>query len=392
MKIILVHNQYQQPGGEDVVFNQERQLLESAGHKVVIYHRSNFEVDSYTGVKRLALIPRTIWACDVRKEFAELLRAERPDIVHVHNTFVMISPSIYSACREEHVPVVQTLHNYRLLCPAANFFRNGKICEECVEHSLLRSIRYGCYRGSRSATATVALMLATHRGLGTWDRDVTNYIALTEFTRGKFVEGGLPAQKIFVKPNFVSPDPGLGSGNGDYVLFVGRLSPEKRVNTVLAAWSLLGHRIPLMVIGGGPERAELEKEARDIGLNITFRGQLAREQTFEAIRNARFLVVPSEWYETFGVIIVEAFACGIPVICCRLGAMQELVDDGRTGLHFTPGSAEDLAEKVDWALNNPVRMRSFGKEARQEYEKKYTAEKNYPILMDIYQRAIGANT
>jgi len=391
MKIILVHNQYQQPGGEDVVFNQERQLLESAGHKVVIYHRSNFEVDSYTGVKRLALIPRTIWASDVRKEFAELLRTERPDIVHVHNTFVMISPSIYSACREAHVPVVQTLHNYRLLCPAANFFRNGKICEECVDHSLLRSIRYGCYRGSRSATAAVALMLATHRHLGTWDRDVTSYIALTEFTRKKFVEGGLPAQKIFVKPNFVSPDPGLGSGNGDYALFAGRLSPEKRVNTVLAAWSLLGNRVPLMVIGGGPERAELEKEARNIGLNITFRGQLAREQTLEAIRHARFMVVPSEWYETFGVIIVEGFACGIPVICSRLGAMQELVDDRRTGLHFTPGNADDLAEKVDWALNNPALMRSYGKEARQEYEKKYTAEKNYPILMDIYQRAITAN-
>ena len=212
MKILLVHNQYQQPGGEDVVFEQERQLLESNGHQVVTYRRSNWEADSYTGVKRLVLVRKTIWADDTRKEFAQLVRREKPDLVHVHNTFIMISPSIYSVCREANIPVVQTLHNYRLLCPAANFFRKGRICEECVEHTLWRSVRYGCYRGSRSATATVALMLATHRSLGTWDRDVTCYIALTEFTRSKFIQGGLAAQKIFVKPNFVSPDPARGWG------------------------------------------------------------------------------------------------------------------------------------------------------------------------------------
>ena len=393
MKILLVHNQYQQPGGEDVVFEQERQLLESNGHQVVTYRRSNWEADSYTGVKRLVLVRKTIWADDTRKEFAQLVRREKPDLVHVHNTFIMISPSIYSVCREANIPVVQTLHNYRLLCPAANFFRKGRICEECVEHTLWRSVRYGCYRGSRSATATVALMLATHRSLGTWDRDVTCYIALTEFTRSKFIQGGLAAQKIFVKPNFVSPDPGAGLGDGSYVLFAGRLSPEKRVNTLLEAWSRLSDRIPLMVIGGGPARLELEAEVRKLGItDVTFRGQLSREQTLDAIRHARVLVVPSEWYETFGVVITESFACGVPVICSRLGAMQELVEDGRTGLHFTAGNATDLAEKVDWAWNNPALLRTFGKAARQEYENKYTADKNYPILMDIYQQAMATNS
>jgi glycosyltransferase involved in cell wall biosynthesis len=392
LKIILVHNQYQQPGGEDVVFDQERQLLERAGHQVVLYRRSNWEVDSYAGVNRLVLVRKTIWADDTRREFAKLLRAEKPDLVHIHNTFVMISPSIYSACREAGVPVVQTLHNYRLLCPAATFFRDGKICEECTEHTLWRSIRYGCYRDSRPATAAVALMLAMHRSLHTWVRDVTSYIALSEFTRSKFVQKGLPAQKVFVKPNFVYPDPRPGCGDGNYALFVGRLSPEKRVSTLLAAWARLRSCIPLLVIGGGPERELLEREALDHSLaNVTFRGQISREQTFEAMRDARFLIFSSEWYENFPVTIAESFACGVPVICSRLGAMQEIVEDGHTGLHFTPGNAEDLAEKADWAWNNPARVRALGKEARQEYENKYTAEKNYPMLMDIYQRAIKAN-
>jgi len=391
MKILVVHNQYQRQGGEDVVFDQERKLLESKGHKVVVYRRSNWEADSYDGVKRLVLVKKSIWASDSRREFAALLRSEKPDVVHVHNTFVMISPSIYSACREANVPVVLTLHNYRLLCPAATFFRHGKICEECTEHSLWRSIRHGCFHASRPATAAVALMLATHRYLHTWDRDVTAYIALTQFTRNKFVENGLPAEKVFVKPNFVYPDPMRADDHGDYVLFAGPPTPEKRISTMLVAWSHLHDRIPLMVIGGGPQLAELEKEARDRGLNnITFRGQLSREQTLDAMRHARFLVFSSEWYETFGMTMVESFACGVPVVCSRLGAMQELVEDGRTGLHFTPGDADDLAEKVEWAWNHPEVIRGLGKAARQEYEEKYTAEKNYPMLMNIYQSVMAA--
>ena len=192
MKIAVVHNTYQQAGGEDVVFEQERKLLESAGHQVVTYERSNHEIDGFSAMQRLALVKRIVWATDSRREFAELLRREKPRLVHVHNTFQMISPSIYSACREANVPVVQTLHNFRLLCPAAEFFRNGGICEECLDHSLWRGVRYGCYRESRTATAAVALMLAVHRRLGTWTESVSSYIALSEFARKKFVQGGCP--------------------------------------------------------------------------------------------------------------------------------------------------------------------------------------------------------
>ena len=176
MKVLLVHNSYQQPGGEDVVFEQECQLLERFGHEVMVYRRSNWELDAYVGIRRLSLTWKTIWAEDTRREFAGLLRVDKPDLVHIHNTLAMISPSIYSACREARVPVVQTLHNYRLLCPAATFFRNGHICEECLEHSLWRSVRYGCYRNSRPFTAGLALTLKVHRKLHTWTRDVGCYI------------------------------------------------------------------------------------------------------------------------------------------------------------------------------------------------------------------------
>src|ERR1700730_8192375 len=296
VKVLLVHNTYQQPGGEDVVFEQEARMLRNAGHQVILHQRSNWEVEAYHALQKIRLAARTIWASDTRRDFLSLLRDQKPDVVHVHNTFMMISPSMYSACYEEKVPVVQTLNNYRLLCPAATLFRDGKVCEECVGGSLLHSVQHACYHKSRPTTAVVALMLVAHRLRGTWEREVTSYVALTEFSRSKFIEGGLPPEKIFVKPNFVDPDPGARTADGDFVLFVGRLSPEKRVSTVLAAWKCLRLPIPITVIGGGPDRPQLEAQAAADGLtNASFLGQVPRAQTLEAISNARFLVFSSEW-------------------------------------------------------------------------------------------------
>jgi glycosyltransferase involved in cell wall biosynthesis len=389
VKIALVHNAYQQPGGEDAVFQQECKMLRDHGQQTVIYSRTNWETDAYRGIRRLELAKKTIWASDTRADFLRLLRQEKPDVVHVHNTFVMISPSIYSACREAQVPVVQTLHNYRLFCATGTFYRDGKICEDCMEKSLWRGVQHSCYHHSYSASAVVALMLAAHR-LRDTGNEITSFVALSEFARSKFVEGGLPRAKIFVKPNFVSPDPGARTGIGDYALFAGRISPEKGVRTLVKAWKLLPFPVPLMVIGGGPEQAELEAWAAREGLtNIHFKGQLPREQTLAAINNARFMIIPSEWYETFCMAIAESFACSTPVICSRLGVMEELVSDGRTGLHFTHGNAEDLARKVDWAWTHPEEMSAMGKQARTEYESKYTAEKNYPQLMEIYEQAVA---
>lgn len=388
MKVLIAHNANQQHAGDDVVVAHESKLLEGAGHQVVFFRRSNWDVDSYTGIRRINLAKRTVWASDTKRDFARLLQEEKPDVVHVHNTFVMISPSIYSACCEARVPVVQTLHNYRLLCPAATLFRDGKVCEECMQHSLLRSVEYGCYRDSRSATAVTALMLGVHRLRQTWNREVSCFVALSEFSRSKFIEGGLPEDKIAVKPNFVDPDPGNRTGDGEYAIFVGRLSPEKRVEMILQAWKRLNTKIPVLIVGGGPEEERLRKQAAEEGIaNVTFAGKLPREQTIAALNNARFLIFPSEWYEGFPMTLAESFACGTPVICARMGTMQEVVTDGRTGLHYTPGDADDLARKAEWAWTHPAEVRAMGVEARKDYKLKYTAEKNYPMLMEIYQRA-----
>lgn len=390
MKILLAHNKYQVPGGEEVVLEQERQLLENAGHEVITYCRSNHEIEKFNALERLTLIGRTVWAVDTEREFSQLLTQEKPDIVHVHNTFFMLSPSIYGACKAHGVPVVQTLHNFRLLCPSVTFFRDGKVCEECVEHGLWRSVYHGCYRDSRAATASVALMLGIHRFLRTWEKSVTCYIALTEFGRQKFIAGGLPPEKIAVKPNFVHPDPGERTRRAEYGLFVGRLSREKGISTLLQAWERLPRHYALHIIGDGPERDGLEVQARQLGLSaVQFRGRLSRDETLTAMKRARFLVVPSGWYETFGMCIAEAFACGTPVICSRLGAMHELVSDGGTGLHFSCGDPSDLAEKVSWAWSHPNEMDAMGREARAEYEAKYTPERNYPMLMGIYRHALA---
>jgi glycosyltransferase involved in cell wall biosynthesis len=389
MKILLVHNTYQQPGGEDVVFEQEDRLLRQHGHEVVTYCRSNHEIDQLSTFERAALVTRIISAADSKNDIRKILDAFQPDIVHTHNTFMMISPSVYEACGEAHIPVLQTLQNYRLLCPAALLFRDGHICEECTAHRLLRSVWHGCYRNSRPTTAAVAAMLKTHRKRRTWTDAVTGYVVATEFARQKFIDGGLPAEKIYVKPNFVDPDPGERDAAGDYALFVGRLSVEKGLSTMLDAWRQVSTSIPLVIAGDGPLRPDLETEAaKSNSRQVTFRGRLDANQTRAAMKQARFLVLPSLWYEGFPMVMAESLACGTPVVGSRLGAMQEVITDGRTGLHFTAGDAADLAEKVEWAWSHPSELVAMGREARRDYEALYTPEVNYSLLMSIYEQVI----
>lgn len=389
MKLLLVHNFYQEPGGEDATFALEKEMLVSGGHRVAVYSRHNSEIASYGFVPRATLGLRTTWAWDSVRELSRVLQDERPDLAHFHNTFPLVSPAAYYACREVGVPVVQTLHNYRLACPAGGFARDGRICEECLEHSLWRAVQHGCYRGSRVASAAASLMLSAHRAMRTWTRMVDCYVVPSVFVRNKFIEAGLPPEKLFVKPNFVHPDPGMRDVAGDYALFVGRISPEKGLNTLIAAWGLLGDRIPLRILGDGPSMASLRARASIEGLScISFEGRKTRAEVTSAMRGARFLVFPSEWYETFGLTIAEAFACGVPVLASRLGAMAEIVEDGRTGLHFAPGDAAEMAEKVSCAWADPHRLEEMGRAARREYEAKYTAERNYSMLLQIYERAL----
>lgn len=390
MKILLVHNTYQDRGGEDVVFVQERQLLESGGHQVVEYQRHNSEIKQYSKLRKISLLGRTVWAADSNRELGVLLRQTKPDVVHIHNTFPLISPSIYWACRNEQVPVVQTLHNYRLFCPGANFFRAGKTCEDCIGGNFWNGVRHGCYRNSRAETAPVALMLYVHHARKTWHRMVDRYIVLTGFARDRFVQAGLPPEKIVIKPNCVDPDPGMKVQEGSYALCVGRVSDEKGVSTLIKAWRQLPRTCTLRVVGDGPARAKLQSEAAANGFsNITFLGQQPRQRVIEAMKGARFVVFPSELYENLPLTIIEAFACGTPVLASRLGAMSEIVEEGRTGRFFSAGNADELARVAAQAWEQPEQLRAMGKQARREYEDKYTAAANLQQLTEIYRGVIA---
>lgn len=390
MKIVVIHNTYQRPGGEDVVVAAECRLLQLRGHEVVTFRRSNQELEQMSKPRQLLLVKDIVYSEESKRNLRDLLEKEEPDLVHVHNTFLMISPSVYEACREMDVPVVQTLHNFRLLCPAYTLARNGRVCEECVDRGLWRSVFHGCYRDSHLMTAAVAMMLQVHRFRGTWNDQVDGYVALSDFARRKFIEGGLPARKLHVKPNFVFPDPGEREKPGDYALFVGRLSPEKGLSTLLAAWEKLHSRIPLMLVGDGPLRESLEAEARARNLrDVAFLGWLPAEETRLAMKNASFTITPSICYEG-PMSIAESFACGTPVLCSDLGGMQEIVDHHRTGLHFAAGDAEELAATVEWAWAHPSRLAAMGKEARGQYEACYTPERNYARLMQIYEAILHA--
>jgi glycosyltransferase involved in cell wall biosynthesis len=388
LSVLCVHNRYIQPGGEDQVFESEAQLLAQNGVRVEKVE----EQTAYPSglVCKIEAAMDCVWSRSWHQKFKTLLRDMRPDVVHIHNFFSVISPSVYYACKEEGVPVVQTLHNYRLACPAASFYRDGKICEECLDRGPFHAVKYGCYRESKLATAALATMLEVHRRKNTWTEMVDCYVALTEFAREKMIQGGLPADKIRVKPNFVLPDPGPRTSDGDYALFVGRLVDLKGVGTLIKAWSKLPASIPLVIAGDGPYRPEMEKLISDFKLaNVDYRGRLSRNETLATMKGARFLMFPSEWYEGFPVTIAESFACGVPVLCSRLGGMQEIVDDGRTGLHFTSGDAADMAEKVQWAWSNPEETSNMGLEARAEFEAKYSAERNFGMLTEIYERVIS---
>ena len=384
MKVLNLHNFYKIPGGEDVVVQQEKALLEANGHEVALLKADNDEITGAFSQAMTAL--GTIYSLSSKKQIQAKIAEFRPDLVHVHNFFPLLSPSVYDACREAGVPVVQTLHNYRLFCLNAFFYRNDRVCEDCLGKFVpLPGIVHSCYRGSRLGSATVAGMLTVHRTKGTWQKRVDRYIALTEFARNKFVEGGLPANKISVKPNFVYPDPQPGQGRGGYALFVGRLSPEKGVDTLLKAWQRLGKTAPpLKIVGQGPLEQEVHKAASRL-FNVECLGRLPRQDLDALMGEAAFLVFPSQWYETFGLVAVEAFAKGTPAIAANIGAVAEIVEDNRTGFHFRPGDPEDLAAKVEWAIDRPRHLAQMRREARAEFEAKYTAEANYRRLMEIYQ-------
>jgi len=384
IRVLVAHDFYRRRGGEDTVVEREQALLRARGHEVRLFAADNATIRGPLGKARAAW--NATEAPDARRRLGVAIADFRPNVVHVHNFFPLLSPSLYDACAASDVAVVQTLHNYRTICPGALLWRDGHVCEDCVAGSPYQAVAHGCYRGSRLASLAAARMVDRHRRAGTWRTKVDRFIALGEFAKGRFVAAGFPADKIDVKANFATdpgePDSGKARSGA---LFVGRLSPEKGLDVLLAACRNLDVR--LRIAGDGPVADSVcRPESQVVMLGALSPRAVAGEMT-----RAAFLVMPSTSYETFGLVVVEAFSHGLPVIASRLGALAEIVDDGETGLHFTPGDSADLADKIRWAVAHPDAMRQMGAMARRVYCQRYTPEANYRMLRAIYQRAIAAD-
>lgn len=385
MRILLVHNRYLFRGGEDAVFKSEVELLKDHGHEVIEYVRDNRQVAKMFSLK-VGL--RTIWSAEDYRNIRRTIREKAPDITHIHNSFPLISPSAYYAAKKEGIPVVQTLHNYRLLCLNANFFLRGEICERCIGKKFFwPGIINGCYKGSRLTSLCVAAMLTFHRIINTYQTKVDGYIALSEFARDKFLTDNLPPHKFHIKPNFAETDPGYRKSEGKYLVYIGRLSQEKGVDILLEAWSKTNGGLTLRVFGAGPLESEVKSALKKL-TGVEWMGQRPLEEIYSHLGGAQALIMPSIWFEAMPRILVECFAVGTPIIASDIGSLAGLVEDGKTGLLFAPGSADELAEKIEWCANHPQEMEEFGKKARQEFEIKYSPDVNYKLLMNIYHQSI----
>lgn len=388
MKILIAHNRYQQVGGEDSVVQSEFELLKKFKEDVYLYERTNHEINSYSLSKKLGFVAEMNWSRKSYQEMKKVLKEFRPDVVHFHNIFFMISPSVFYACREENVPVVQSQHNFRLLCSNGLFFRDNRVCEECLPRSLWHGIIHRCYKNSLVITMLAVWMLERNWKKGTWKDLVDCYITATEFSRQKYIAGGISPEKIRVKPHFLNASPKRREDLGNYALYVGRLSPEKGVRILLEAWRHIKD-IPLKIMGSGPSHNALRSFTAEERMdNVEFLGYLTQDQYADYMKKAKFIVVPSICYENFPRIVVEAYAFGVPILASRLGTMADLVKNKETGLLFEAGNAQDLREKAVWLARQENLLKTMGENAHKEFENKYTAEKNYAILTSIYQETI----
>jgi glycosyltransferase involved in cell wall biosynthesis len=383
MKILVAHNSYQHRGGEDVVVEAEVAMLRAHGHEVEFYHRHN---DELKNMPLPAAALSTVWAQKSVNDLDRLCQSFQPDVIHVHNTLPLISPSLYWAAHKHNIPVLQTLHNFRLICPQAMLLRDGKVCEDCIGKSPWRAVTRKCYRDSALQSAVLSGMLMTHHAIGTYRQKITRYIALNEFCKNKFVASGMDPSLFRIKPNFVSSSAQPQWNHREGGIFIGRLSEEKGLHVLAEAARKLPD-VPIKIVGKGP----LEEEVK-VAFPQTHVGFKTPQEVAHLLGEARFLVAPSTCYETFGLVAIEAFACGTPVIASRHGGLGEIVQDGSTGLLFTPGDADDLAEKIKWAVAHPDEMTAMGRKAREVYESRYTPEKNYRMLMEIYEEAIESVT
>lgn len=381
MKILVAHNRYLYRGGEDTVVDAEVRLLREHGHQVRLYTRDNQELSR---LSRTAAVADMFWSRQTIDDLRQLQASFAPDLIHAHNLFPLISPSLYGIARQLGIPVVQTLHNFRLVCAQAMLLREGRHCEQCVGHLPWRAVVHGCYRQSRLQTAATAAMVGFHRLRGTWSEQVTRYIVLNQAGRDIFVRGGLPLEKMRIKPHFVvagrAPSWAQRSGG----VFVGRLSTEKGIGVLAQALACLND-IQIDVYGKGPLQPMVMQTT-----GLRYGGFLEGDALAERMRRAAYLVMPSTGVESFGLVAIEAFACGTPVIASRDGGLRELVVQGQNGLLVPPGDAGALAAAIAYAEAHPEAMRRMGEQAYQSYLTAYTPERNYAQLLQIYQEALAA--
>ena len=383
MRILVGHNSHKIAGGEQRVFESESAQLEQAGHEVIRFNPHNDEIDH---LNHITLAAKTIWNRSSAQRMAELIELHRPDVAHFHNIVPLISPAVFQVAKKYHVPVVWTLHNYRLICPGMLLLRNGKPCELCVSRRMkIPAVVHKCYRNSRAATCAVTAMLGTHQTIGTWDH-VDCFITPSDFAKEKFVQGGLPRKKIVTKANFVPGDPGVGAGDGNFYLYVGRLSEEKGVRCLLDAWQNHAIQHKLVIVGEGTMEPEVRK-ASEQNANIDFVGLQPAEEVERLMSIATATIVPSVCYETFGLVAAESFSVGTPVIASNIGALAELIRSGENGFMFQPGQPDSLAQAIARLESSDVDELRL--EARLSFEANYTEQQSLQRLLKIYNDVKG---
>jgi glycosyltransferase involved in cell wall biosynthesis len=365
----------------------EVEVLRDAGHVVELFEASNSTIDGT--LTKIAAAGSLFYSTCSSRRMAAMLRTFRPAILHIHNWFPLLSPSIISAANEEGIPVIQTLHNFRMLCVNGSMHRDGHICHDCLGKQFpLNGVLHRCYSNSRLGSALVATAFSYHRLAHTWD-GVTTFIALSEYQKALLVRGGLEARQITVKPNFVKSSGQVGTGRGGFALFAGRLTQEKGIRTVLRAWTENRIPIQLKVMGDGPLADEVREKVRNLP-QVEYLGHKATAEVYTAMADAKFVICASECHEAFGLTIVEALSRGTPVLAADTGPIKELVQDGQTGLYFAAGDSNDLAAKATELVTNNARYQQMRRMCRAVYEERYTDTINYKLLMDIYQQAIDS--
>lgn len=388
MRILMAHNRYQLPGAEDHVYEAEADLLRAHGHSVVQFELHN---DSIESTSALSAAKNGFWNFEAAEQISTMVADHKIEVAHFHNIFPLMSPSAYHAARKAGAAVVQTLHNFRLLCPRCTLFRAGRVCHDCVGKSFAwPAIVHRCYR-SRSTSAVTAAITSFHSAIGTWRSAVDAYVALSDASRALFVQSGLPETSIFMKPNFLAADPGVGAADRHGALFAGRLVVEKGIPTLLEAWKRIGSRLPLKIYGDGPLRDDVARAAAESDGAITWFGWRDRAEVNAALGSASVLIFPSAWYECGPLSVIESLARGTPVIAADLGALSEMVCSGSSGYHFEAGSVDSLVDAVGTFLSLPDGGRQLQRSARTAFLQKYTADRGYDNLLELYRFAMAAN-